>query len=81
MPTVIGTVTRATGDTIAQSPQSSQGNRCAFTARNSQGVQIGAYRSVGDAQQAVNQAVGQVLRWTREDLRGNIEHYVGRTTI
>lgn len=81
MPSVIGTVTRATGDTIAQSPQSQQGNRCAFTARNATGVQIGSYRSAGEAQQAVNQQVGQVLRWTREDLRGNIEHYVGRTTI
>lgn len=79
MPTVVGTVTRATGDTFAPSTQTAQDNRCAFTARNSQGTAIGFYRSAGDAQQAVASSYGQVLRWTREDLRGNIEHYVGRT--
>jgi hypothetical protein len=81
MPTVIGTVTRATGNTIAESPQSSQGNRAAFLARNAQGVAIGHYRSAGEAQQAVNLQVGQVLRWVRTDLRGNIEHYTGSTVI
>lgn len=81
MPTVVGTVTRATGDTIAASPQSSQGNRAAFTARNAQGVSCGHYKSAGEAQQAVNQQVGQVLRWVRSDLRGNVEHYVGSTSV
>jgi hypothetical protein len=81
MPTVIGTVTRATGDTIAASPQSSQGNRAAFLARGATGVPIGHYRSAGEAQQAVNLQVGQVLRWVRNDLRGNIEHWVGSTVV
>lgn len=82
MATVIGTVTRASADTSAvSSPGDSQGNRAAFIARNAQGVAIGSYRSAGDAQQAVNQQVGQVLRWVRSDLRGNIEHYTGSTRI
>lgn len=82
MPQVIGTVTRATADTAAtNSPGDSQGNRTLFIARNASGVAIGHFRSAGQAQQAVNQQVGQVLRWQRSDLRGSIEHYVGSTTI
>ena len=78
MATVIGTVTRASADTAAvSSPGDSQGNRAAFVARNAKGVAIGSYRSAGEAQQAVNQSVGQILRWDRTDLRGNIEHYTG----
>lgn len=82
MPQVIGTVIRATGDTSAtNSPGDSQGNRTLFIARNASGKIIGHYRSAGQAQQAVNQQVGQVLRWSRQDLRGSIEHYVGQTAI
>jgi hypothetical protein len=81
MATVIGTVTRATGDTGAvNSPGDQQSNRAAFIARNAQGLAIGSFKSAGQAQQAVNLQVGLVLRWTREDLRGHIEHWVGRTT-
>ena len=73
----VGTVTRAMGDTIVNSPQSSQGNVGAFTARNAAGTSIGSYRSAGQAQAAVAASHGLLLRWTRRDLRGGIEHYVG----
>lgn|GEM_PF-3452557 len=80
MATLIGTVTRAAGDTAdTNSPGDSQGNRATFIARNAQGIAIGSFRSAGEAQRAVNQQVGQVLRWIRADLRGSIEHYTGST--
>lgn len=80
MPSVIGTVTRATAITgLVNSPGDSQSNRCAFVARNAQGKAIGSFRSAGEAQQSVATGYGQLLKWTREDLRGGIEHYVGRT--
>ena len=82
MATVIGTVTRASADTAAvNSPGDSQGNRAMFVARGASGTTIGSFRSAGEAQQAVNQQVGQVLRWVRSDLRGSIELYTGSTRV
>ncbi|MHC4814349.1 MAG: hypothetical protein ACYTFN_14740 [Planctomycetota bacterium] len=65
------------GDTIVESQQTAQGNVGAFTARNASGTKIGSYRSAGQAQAAVQASHGILLRWTRSDLRGDIEHYVG----
>ena len=73
----IGTVTRTMGDTYANSTQTFQGNRGAFVARNAAGVTIGFFRSAAGAQAAVSAGHGILLRWTRKDLRGDIEQYIG----
>jgi len=77
MATTVGTVTRMMGDSIVDAGQTAQGNVAAFVARNAQGVAVGTFKSAGEAQAAINQTNGTILRWTRSDLRGDIEHYVG----
>lgn len=72
-----GTVTRTMGDTIVEAQQTAQGNVACFIAYGTDGTAIGSYRSAGEAQAAVNQRFGQILRWTRQDLRGGVEFYIG----
>jgi len=76
---VIGTVTRYTPDTAVPAQESAQTNAVAFAAHAADGRIVGnQFRSAGQAQQAVNQLIGKILKWTREDLRGGAEHWVGR---
>lgn len=74
-----GTVTRRPGpsDSIVFEQQSAQGNVAAFIARDSTGVTVGYFRSLGEGQRAVDNVFGRRLRWTRQDLRGDIENWVG----
>ncbi len=74
---IVGTVTRVMGDTIADSQQTAQGNVGAFVAINADGVDIGSGRNAAEAQAIVNAGRGTLLRWTRRDLRGGVENYVG----
>ena len=74
--TIIGSVTRTAVGNIA-SPQQGNANAGAFTARSG-AINLGFFSSVGDAKQAVNGRIGGPLRWSREDMRGGIEHYVAR---
>ncbi len=74
---LVGTVTRTMGDTIANSTQTGPSNKAAFVARNAAGVTIGFFPSPATAQAAVAAGRGILLRWTRQDLRGDIEQYIG----
>lgn len=76
---VVGTVTRKTGDTSSEtSPQSWQANVAAYAAHGPTGTLIGFFQSVGEAERAVQANIGgNFLRWSRQDIRGGIEHWVG----
>ena len=79
---VIAFVTRTGGDPLSGNqvtPES--GNGAAFVARKIDGTILGNYRSAGDAQNAVRFQLnsGRLVKWTREDLIGNIESYRGET--
>lgn len=79
MSRIVGAVTRVSPDTIVPSQQSSQGNRAIFSATTANQT-LGSFRSAREAQVAVEAALGGTkARWTREDLAGRIERYVGRT--
>lgn len=80
MSRIVGTVTRATPNTTIRAPQSSQGNRGCFSAVAGGSVIGSDYRSAGEAQRAVQAALGGTFaRWSRQDLPGRVEHYIGRT--
>jgi hypothetical protein len=79
---VIAFVTRTFGDPIAFSQTSQNVNGqggVAYKARKLDGTEIGMYRSAGEAQTAVRQLInsGRLMTWTRADLTGDIESYVG----
>ena len=76
---IVGTVTKATGAVIAPAQQT-QGNTAAYSARNAGGINLGFFPSASVAQQAVSTLSNnnKPLHWEREDLAGDIEHWVGR---
>ena len=78
---VIAFVTRIFGDPLSQETVglSDSGNGSAYVARRVSGLVLGTYRSAGDAQNAVRFQLnsGRLVRWTREDLVGDIESYKG----
>lgn len=79
---VIAFVTKTFGDPSAFSQTSrnvsGQGG-VAYKARRTDGTEIGMYRSASEAQEAVRKLVngGKFVNWTRQDLSGSIESYVG----
>lgn len=81
MSQLIGTITRKVGNTIVEAQQTAQGNVGCFVARSANGVKISDFRNFNDARRAVEQTFGRQLRWTREDLRGSIEHWVARGAL
>lgn len=44
-----------------------------------EGTRLGPFNSVGEAQRAVDVIKGH-LRWVRQDMAGDIEHWIGQTT-
>ena len=79
---VIAFVTKTFGDPSAfsQTSQNVEGQGgVAYKARKFDGTEIGMYRSAGEAQEAVSKLVagGRIVNWTRDDLAGDIESYVG----
>ena len=74
---LVGTVTRTMGDTIVESQQTAQGNVGAFVARNADGTNIGYFRSPAQAQAAVAAGRGILLTWTKVDMPGSIEQWIG----
>lgn len=57
------------------------GGGSAYALRKADGTHCGNYATAGSAQRAFTKisGAGNLVRWAREDLRGDIEHYVGRT--
>jgi hypothetical protein len=45
-----------------------------------EGTRLGPYDSAGEAQRAADLIKGAHLRWVRQDLAGDIEHWVGEKT-
>jgi len=62
--TVVGTVTKTNGGMYP------------YTSRHADGNTAGSFKSVRDAQLPIEAAYGgRLLRWTRQDLAGDIEYY------
>lgn len=78
---VIAFVTKTFGDPLCQETVglSDSGNGSAYVARRASGLVLGTYRSAGDAQEAVRFQLnsGRLVRWTRDDLIGDIESWKG----
>jgi hypothetical protein len=76
---VIGTVTRIMPDTTVPAQETAQSNGAAFAAHAADGRLVGnRFKSAGQAQQAVNQLFGgRLLKWTRRDMAGGAEHWIG----
>lgn len=62
---LVGTVTR-----------NNQGSK-PFIARKADGTRLDQAKTARDAQKLVENARNLRLRWTRQDLTGSIEHYIG----
>lgn len=61
---ILGTVTKTNGGMFP------------YTSRYGDGGTAGSFKSVRDAQIPIEAAFGgRLLRWTREDLAGDIEYY------
>lgn len=79
---VVGYVTKIAGSPLASANAVGATGRTggsAFVARSAVGITLGTYKSVGEAQAAVQQqaAGARILRWSRSDLAGQIESYQG----
>jgi len=75
--TVIGTVTRSGVNTIA-APETGATNVGSFVARTAAGLHLGFFPTAEAAKSSINAATGTALRWSQENLRTGVEHYVGR---
>jgi len=76
--TIIGSVTRSAVSTIAN-PQSGSSNAGAFVARAGT-IKLGFFPTLSEAKRSVNGVGAGLLRWTQENMRSGVEHWVARDT-